>query len=318
MRIEKIELKVGELPDGTPLFLRGVFIGNQGGPVVALSSSIHGVEVNGFEVMRRLYLKLIEVKQVDGGILLLPMISPLAVAMRSIVNPLDSMNLNRVFPGRTNGILTERIAFNVIKVIRDYNVECLVDFHGGGYCCESAPHVAIVDVDREDLLKRAIDLASAMGFKYVAVLRRIELEEELRLKATLDAAAMRMGIPSLLADFGSWGYQHHYIEFAVQGLMNMLRHLGVLRGPVEERQKPIIVERAWIRANEGGMFYPAVKLLDHVSNGDLLGKIINPCFEVVEEVKSSHEGVVLLIRTYPPVFTGEEVAMIGVSRSDNS
>ena len=67
MRIEKIELKVGELPDGTPLFLRGVFIGNQGGPVVALSSSIHGVEVNGFEVMRRLYLKLIEVKQVDGG-----------------------------------------------------------------------------------------------------------------------------------------------------------------------------------------------------------------------------------------------------------
>ena len=67
MRIEKIELKVGELPDGTPLFLRGVFIGNQGGPVVALSSSIHGVEVNGFEVMRYLYLKLIEVKQVDGG-----------------------------------------------------------------------------------------------------------------------------------------------------------------------------------------------------------------------------------------------------------
>ena len=84
------------------------------------------------------------------------MISTLAVAMRSIVNPLDSMNLNRVFPGRANGTLTERIAFNVIKVIRDYNVECLIDFHGGGYCCESAPHVAIVDVDREDLLKKVI------------------------------------------------------------------------------------------------------------------------------------------------------------------
>jgi len=314
LRVEKETLKVGEICDGAELKLKVVKVSGDGGPVVAFTSSIHGIEVNGFEVMRRLYQAVLD-GGLTGTLIFAPMVNPLAVAMRSVVTPLDSMNLNRVFPGRAGGTLTERIAHALSKYLADSGVEYLVDFHGGGYCCESAPHAAIVDVGDEELLEKAYGMAKAAGFKYAAVLRRAELEEELRLKATLDASFMRRGVPSILADFGSWGYQERYIEEVVRGLINMLKSLGALKGDVEEKPNPIVVERLWIRANRGGMFYPEVKLLDEVPEGGVLGRVIDPHFEEVEVVHSLMRGVTLLIRNYPPVFTGEEIAMLGVARS---
>ena len=311
MKIEKVELNIGELCDGSPLTLKGLFIEGMEGPIVALASSVHGIEVNGFEVMRLLYNFIVKEERLRGGFLLLPMVNSWAVALRSIVTPLDSMNLNRVFPGRPTGTLSERLAYAISRALRDFDVKYLIDFHGGGYCCESTPHGAAVDVGNKRVLSEAMEMAKYIGFKYLAILRKVKLEEELRLKATLDSSAMRMGIPSIIADFGSWGYQLNYINEVVEGILNMLKHIGVLEGKAKEHENPIIVERVWVRANKGGMFYPKAKLLMEVKEGDVLGVILNSFFEETEEVKSPSQGVILLIRTYPPTFSGEEIAMIG-------
>ncbi|MDI9620027.1 MAG: succinylglutamate desuccinylase/aspartoacylase family protein [Candidatus Nezhaarchaeota archaeon] len=311
MNALRVELEVGESCDGSTLTVKGLLLKGGEGPVVALTSSVHGVEVNGFEVMRRLYNRVRREGKLKGSLLLLPMVNPWAVAARSVATPFDSVNLNRVFPGRPTGTLSERVAHAVSRALREFDVDYLVDFHGGGYCCESTPHGAAVDVGDSRALAGAVELAKYMGFRYLAVLRRAELEEELRLKATLDSSAMRMGIPSIIADFGSWGYQLGYVKEAVGGLLNVLRHLGALQGEAEEHGDPIIVERVWVRTNSGGMFYPRAKLLSQVDEGDLLGVVVNPFFEVVEEVKAPCSGVVLLMRNYPPTLSGEEAAMIG-------
>ena len=303
--INKLRRKFTTHADGSDalLFVHEL-VGEQDGPTIGISGSIHGNENAGSQAVLELF-RAIKDLPLKGRILLLPVANPRAFAVNHRFTPLDELNLNREFPGDPRGNYTQQLAdalannyFNEL----DYHI----DLHSG----TDRPTVDYVYIWNDEPLSRAF------GSKFLYL--PVEGKAGTVYAGTTKSVTMdRHGTKVVTVELGGGIVdQGPYVERTVNGLLNMLRHLGVIEGAVQPNPKQIVVtELAGIRPKHGGWLEPLCPANGEViKGGQLLGRVVSPYdFEVLEEIPTPFENGVMIMQhlTRNVVEAGDYGFMVG-------
>lgn len=275
--------------------------GSRPGPVLCLIGGIHGDELNGVEIVRRV-IESEPANALSGTLVGVPIVNVSGFINQTRYLP-DRRDLNRYFPGRANGSIASRVAWELwTKVI----VHCthLIDLHTGSHNRTNLPQI------RGDLNNPIVlDMARAFDAR-VAV-------HNLGLNGTLRGAAARAGIAAVLYEAGEtlW-FQEAEIAFGVAGVRNVMRSLGMRRiRPVNLGPQEIFHETRWLRADRGGILDLRVKPGDMVAVGDVVGVTSDPLRQTRSDLVSRRRGRVIGIALLPMVSPGMAVVHLGIPGS---
>lgn len=272
-----------------------VMVGRRAGPTLLVSAAIHGDEINGVEIIRRL-LRHPALGQLRGTLLAIPVVNVHGFVHQTRYLP-DGRDLNRSFPGSKTGSLASRVADKFVDHILS-RCNYAIDLHTGARHRTNLPQI------RVDLTN---DQSKALGLAFgVPVLMHSRLRD-----GSLREEAADRGIPFLLYEGGeSLRFDEFSIRVGVRGVMNVMRHLGMLRqtrrkNPVPE---PYISRRStWVRATKSGVLRTVIQIGSKVAVGDLLGIIGDPMGDEETGVYSSDDGIVIGKQNLPLVSEGDAI-----------
>lgn len=275
----------------------GIIEGAEPGPCLLVTAGVHGSEYCSIEAATRLLQT--EPEQIKGTLLVLPILNVQGFRKRSIyVMPEDGKNLNRMFPGKPDGSVSERLAHWLVASVYP-QVDAYLDLHGGDLDESLAPFTLYP----KDCAKSR-ELARVFGLP-IAVAAGGE-------GYTINAA-YKVGVPSLLPEVsgnGLWG--EDTVGQMTAGIERVMHHLGMVGGPVQPAPQlaPEFVTMWVPTAPVDGMWYPAKDLTEVVCVGDELGEIRDVFGTVLASVRSEKEGFILYRLTSLAVNKGE--ALLGV------
>jgi len=292
-----IELPIPHLHTHTPMsMVVHILRGRKDGPRLFVSAAIHGDELNGIEIVRRL-LRQKSLRRLRGTLIAVPIVNAYGVIHHSRYLP-DRRDLNRAFPGSERGSLAARLANLLMQEIVS-NTTHGIDLHTGAVHRFNLPQIRANLDDKET--RR---LARAFG---VPVLVHAESRDG-SLRAEVNARDM----PMLLYEAGEALRMDEFgIRVGVRGILNVLRALQMLPEAARPRDLPepfITRSSTWVRAQRSGMLLRLVSPGMHVSKGGTLGVIADPYGEGEETVVAPAAGVVIGCTHLPLVNEGDAVA----------
>ena len=296
-----------ELPVGERLLIqKNVIAGREPeSKRLTLVTGIHGDEFEGqyicYEVARRLKQDLSLLK---GTVEIYPALNPLGldVAQRNI--PKVNMDMNRMFPGRENGTPFERVAAAIGGDLAGADM-CL-DVHASDIFVKEIPQVRV----SEEFAERLLPYARLLNTDMVWLNASATVHE-----STLAHSMNMLGVPTLVIEMGVGSrIDRSYGNQVIEGIFNLLRHMGMWEGHVGNVQEPAIStdgEVEFIRSKEVGVFLPAIAHNHYVKKGDKLGEIVSPLEgETLDEIIAQKGGLVFTLREYPLVREGSLLARI--------
>ncbi|MEC8451781.1 MAG: succinylglutamate desuccinylase/aspartoacylase family protein [Pseudomonadota bacterium] len=263
------------------------------GPTIFISAAIHGDELNGIEIVRRL-LASDTFKLTRGTLIAVPMVNVYGMLTQSRYMP-DRRDLNRSFPGSSKGSLTGRLANLFLTEIVskcDYGI----DLHTGAIHRSNLPQVRANLADEDTL-----SLAKVFG---VPVLLNANLRD-----GSLRQAASESGTRILLYEAGeALRFDELSIRAGIKGIYNVLASLGMVAK--RRRKKPLIEpfianKSSWIRAPESGIVRDVKQLGDHVKKGDVLAQVCSPTGTYVHDVIAPRSGIIIGKQNIPLVQEGD-------------
>jgi predicted deacylase len=274
-------------------------MGSRPGPRVGISALIHGDELDGWLIIREL-LRAIDPSQLTGSLRLLPVANPLAMEAIARNTPTDTLDMNRLFPGARDGWMSEQLAHVITTRFLD-EIDVLIDIHAGG----TFPWVDYCYVGNDQALSQAF--LPALLYKPTSWY-----------PGTGASHAIGRGIPTTVIEIGG-GYreQASHIANGVRGLLNMLRHVGVLPGEVMKRRNQLLLtDMKVMRPQQGGVCVPRGTLMpgEWLGAGHELADIVSPyTFQTLETMVAPYEqNVVVLTRNYATrIHPGDYGFMIG-------
>lgn len=296
-----------ELPVGERLLIsKNVIAGREPeSKRLTLVTGIHGDEFEGqyicYEVARRLKQDLSLLK---GTVEIYPALNPLGldVAQRNI--PKVNMDMNRMFPGRENGTPFERVTAAIVGDLAGADM-CL-DVHASDIFVKEIPQVRV----SEEFAERLLPYARLLNTDMVWLNASATVHE-----STLAHSMNMLGVPTLVIEMGVGSrIDRSYGNQVIEGIFNLLRHMGMWEGHVGNVQEPAIStdgEVEFIRSKEVGVFLPAIAHNHYVKKGDKLGEIVSPLEgETLDEIIAQKGGLVFTLREYPLVREGSLLARI--------
>ena len=289
-----------ELEDGSPvIFPYFIMRGEHSGPTLLLNAAIHGDELNGIEVINRVFEK-IKPEELHGTIIGVPVVNTLAFRARKRVDPIDDKDLNRFFPGREDGTVTERIAYHFFNYFVK-KVDFGIDLHTGMKGHLLVPHPRVRTFNG---FTPSLEHHRALGTEFI-----FQNEGE---KGMLNIEAGKRGIPIVCFEIGVASVlDEYYINAGFKGVLNFMRFYGMLDGTPEiPRQQVLLKDYHEVISQIGGLFYPKVKPGDVVSKGQLLGITKSPYTGEKYYVKASDSCYIVGIRSQPVVRQGTTVAWL--------
>ena len=276
--------------------------GAQPGPVLCVTAAVHGDELNGIEMVRRLLYN-IEPAKLTGTVVGVPIVN-LDGFRRNSRYLTDRRDLNRFFPGNPRGSSASRIAYEFFnKVI--LNCEVLVDLHTGSFHRTNLPQLRAN-------LKNGDVRELAEGFGDMVILHSTGS------KGTLRRAATEYGIPSVTLEAGEpLRLQKKAVDRGVKGLRYLLSHMKMY-GKRNSRvvREPHYYKSTWIRADQGGILFSKVNLGERVKPGEVLGTITDPITNVRSEITSPFTGRVLGMALDQVLMPGFAAFRIGIQTSE--
>jgi len=278
-----------------------VLHGARPGPRLCLTAAVHGDELNGIEIIRRVTNN-IDVAELAGTVIAVPIVNYLGYSRGTRYLP-DRRDLNRYFPGHRSGSSAARIAFGFFNDLARH-CHALVDFHTGSFDRSNLPQV------RGDLRIAAVQ-SFARGFGATAVLHSPGSVGMLR-RALTD-----VGIPAVTFELGApLRLEPSEIDFGVQAMHSLLHGLSMTRS-FRARSEPqaLFYAAKWVRADTGGMLFAEVELGDRVRVGQRLGKVIDPLQNLERPILSPVRGKVLGMALNQIVLPGFAVFHLGVQTS---
>jgi predicted deacylase len=304
-------------PDGEGVEIPFIVLnGAHDGPWLHLQVAQHGVEINALEAMRRV-LSEIELDELRGTLVYcLP--NPIAFRERQTVMSYDPIpgGMNRVWPGRPEGSLTERMAYEIWVNLISGRASHLIDFHTGRrrapvWVYYEAPGVS--PGVPEEVGKRSERMARVFG----AEILYLETEPYGGGK-TCRGVAVDHGIPGIVPEIGGEGhFNPEHVEVAYRGLRNVMIDLGMISGEIKLPKRQVVLR--WVanqdiisvRDPKGGVFIPRVEIGERVEEGQNLGFIYSPrTFEEIAMVRSPRRGLVFSIVENPIVVAGQPIISI--------
>ena len=262
-----------------------VIRGTKPGPAVGVSAMIHGDELDGLLIAREL-IRTLDPSTLCGSVWILGVANPLAMEGISRNTPVDMLDMNRLFPGSPDGWLSEQQAFTIAHEFID-NVDVLIDLHCGG----TFPWVDYCYVVNDEELSRAF-------------LPALLYRPATTYSGTTATYAEQRGVRCTVVEIGG-GYHDQPLHVAngVRGVMNQLRHVGALDGPVERRRGQVLMrDMKVMRPRMGGICVPRATLSPGqvLGSGTALADIVSPyTFEVLETmIAPFDENIVVLCRNF--------------------
>lgn len=298
-----VELPVANLYTHTPVTLPvRVLRGREPGPTLFISAALHGDEIIGVEIIRRLLLQR-ALKRLRGTLLAVPVVNTLAFLHQSRYLP-DRRDLNRSFPGSEKGSLAARLAHLFLQEIVG-RAQYGVDLHTGAIHRPNLPHIR-GDLGNPEILR----LAQAFGVPLVL--------NSPPTAGTLRHYTTERGIPVLLYEAGeALRFDELAIRTGVRGLLNVLKALGMLPadGRPDRMPAPVIARASsWVRAPASGVLRAQVALGEEVRKGQVLGVIGDPLGTSEAAVLATAHGVVVGRAALPLVYEGD--ALFHLARFD--
>ncbi len=291
-----IDMPVSILPDHTPVGLSlEVIHGKRDGPTMFVSAAVHGDEVIGVEIVRRL-LRAPQLKSLHGTLLVVPVVNSFGFLNRSRYLP-DRRDLNRCFPGHPSGSLGARLAHIFLQevVLRcDFGI----DLHSAAIHRTNLPQVRI---SPSDAMTRRMALAFGAPVVLTSPLR----------DGSLRAVASAKGTPVLLYEAGEGlRFDEMAVRAGLAGILRVMRDQGMLpaKGIAHATKLPhVCSSSAWLRAPVGGLLRTFRGEGEMVVEGDVLATISDPFGKVEENITAPHEGILIGRAILPVVNEGDAI-----------
>ncbi|MEJ2620169.1 MAG: succinylglutamate desuccinylase/aspartoacylase family protein [Candidatus Thiodiazotropha sp.] len=297
-----LDLPIAQLHTHTQMTMPiRVWRGKKDGPNLFISAAIHGDELNGVEIIRRLMNQKV-LSRLRGTLITIPIVNIYGLIQHSRYLP-DRRDLNRNFPGHERGSLASRLANLFMQEIVE-NATHGIDLHTGALHRNNLPQIRANMKDES-----TSQLAHAFGVPLL-------IDSQLR-DGSLREAAAEFGIPMLLYEAGeALRFDEVSIRAGVKGIINVMRSLGMLPAIKRKAAKPyepiVVNHTSWVRAPESGIFRALVPLGSRVKRDQLLGVIASPFGDEEYEVKASFGGIVIGRTSLPLINEGD--ALFHVAR----
>jgi len=289
---------MARLPTDTWLSLPVVVMnGRRPGPSLFLSGAIHGDELNGVEIVRRV-TDALDARSLAGVVVAVPIVNVFGFVNESRYLP-DRRDLNRSFPGSPRGPLAARMAHLFMQEVVA-KCEYGIDLHTGSWSRTNLPQVRGDFRDPE--VRRC---AEAFG-------AAIMLHSRVR-DGSLRQAATARGVHVLLYEAGEANrFNDFAIETGMEGILRVMHELGMWDGDgVEPRATPLATSKShWVRARRGGILRLAVGLGETVSPGQIVGSVADAFGTGVSRVRARTEGIVIGHLSKPLVNQGDAIVHV--------
>jgi len=300
---QRLSWSATELFEGVPVSTPVLVVnGRAPGPTLCLTAAVHGDELNGIEMVRRVMHSLDPAK-LSGAVIGVPIVNLQGFRRGSRYLP-DRRDLNRYFPGNEKGSAASRIAFSFFSQIVSH-CDALVDIHTGSFERANLPQLR-ADLTRPDVL------TLTKGFGATVVLHSTPADGTLRAAATeagIAAITLEAGGPSIL--------ELDEVMHGVKGIETLLNKLGMQKkrsfwGDPE----PIYYRSTWVRADSGGILLTDVELGAKVIKGELLGSITDPMNNASTNLFAPFSGRIIGMARNQVVMPGFAAFHIGIETDD--
>lgn len=294
---QTIEVPVAKLYTHTPLNIPvEVVHGRRDGPVLMVCGAIHGDEINGVEIVRRV-LKNSAMRHLRGTLVAVPIVNIFGFVQRTRYLP-DRRDLNRCFPGTETGSLGGRIAYLLRTQIME-KVTHIIDLHTGAVHRFNLPQIR-AELKNEETAR----MAEAFGAPII-------LNASLR-EGSLRAYADSQDIPVITFEGGeALRFDDVVISSGVKGVIRVMRALDMVpvkKGPRAPRKRSEVAAMStWVRADLDGIMRPVARLGQKVRKGQRLAMVADPFGETEVNVLSPISGIVICVNNLPLVNEGEAI-----------
>ena len=301
---KRVEIEFASMFDYTQINIPvEVIRGSKPGPRMFICAAIHGDELNGVEIIKRLLAKP-SLKKLRGDLIIIPVVNIFGFNTKSRYLP-DRRDLNRCFPGNPKGSMGSRLAHVFMKEIVkkcDYGI----DLHTGAIHRTNMPQIRAC-LDDEEIK----ELAESFG---VPVIINSNLRD-----GSLRSAAQRKSIKMLLYEGGeALRFEEPVIKAGIDGCMRVLRKVGMLpplKKPSKKKKVYAAQESYWLRAPHSGSFRIVKNLGDRVEEGDVVAVISDTFGENPFEVLAKEQGIVIGLSCVPLVNKGDAIIHIAVFKN---
>lgn len=274
------------------------------GPVILITSGIHGDEINGVEIVRQLIAKKINKPKI-GTVICIPVLNIFGFLDMKRAFP-DGRDLNRVFPGNPRGSLASRFAYQFVKKILPVADYCL-DFHTGGASRFNAAQIRIEPENK--VAKEFAEIFSAPFTLYSKTIPK-----------SYRATCSRLGIPILLFEGGKSKVSDKEIaRIGVDGAIRILNHLGMLKTTIKVppvQSPPVLIEATkWMRAKYSGLMHVKVVCGQFITKGQHIATITDPYGKFKHPVNALHDGYIINVNEASLVYQGDAIFNISTDKT---
>ncbi|MCK6648684.1 MAG: succinylglutamate desuccinylase/aspartoacylase family protein [Bacteroidia bacterium] len=295
----QVNLNLYQLPTKTiieiPVY---VYRSIKPGPTLLILAGMHGDEINGIEIVRRLITRDDVRNPLCGSIIAIPVINIISFLYGSRDLP-DGRDLNRCFPGSRNGSLGSRIAFDLMNEIIP-QIDFGIDFHTGGAKINNYPQLRCIFNSKTNL---------DLGKKFSPPLI---VNSPFR-DNTLRKEASKKGKSILVFEGGeSSRFDYLSINEGMNGCLRLMKHLNMIDLEIPNNPTVLLSKTSWIRAKSSGLFHTSKTNGAHILKGEIIGMICDPYGEHEEKLVAPFDGYILGINNQPVINQGDALMHVGV------
>jgi predicted deacylase len=296
---KEIDINIARLPShtqiDTPIYVMRAL---EDGPILALTAGMHGDEINGMEIVRRI---------LDGGLNKVKRGTVVCMPITNVYGFLnfsrdvpDGKDVNRSFPGSKSGSLASRVAYNLTHQILPY-IDYGIDFHTGGAMRTNYPQVRA-------MLNNNINLELANAFAAPFTIDSSFRPNSLRKEAS------KKGKNFIVYEAGeSLRFDQQGIEEGIAGTLRLMKFLKMIdSAPEPKEENRIIWSSSWIRAKHAGLFQPTIRCGQLIHKGEWVGTITDPFGEFKEKVKATETAYIIGLNNSPVVNAGDALMHLGM------
>jgi hypothetical protein len=301
--------------DGAERIPVTIFNGASTGPVLAVVAGIHGYEYPPILAGQRLLAK-IDPAKLKGRVILVHVANMPSFLKRTVYySPVDGENLNRVFPGRADGTISHRIAYVITREVIE-RADYLIDMHCGDGNESLRPYSYWMPIGDPKVDEPARQMAVAFGMPNIVI-------DRTRPKSSAASqycsnTGMTRGKPSITVESGGMGVADNEDDITrlETGVLNVMRHLGMLEGRVSMPDTVTWYDPAEVLRfpdnlpEKAGLFYPSVRKGQMVDKGALIGYVTDFFGKKIYEARAPFAGEVLYVIGTPPISAGEPLGFV--------
>jgi predicted deacylase len=296
----QLNLDVAKLHTTTPILVPVIIERAKiDGPTVLLMAGIHGDEINGIEIIRRVIRKGFNKPQL-GTIICLPVFNIFGFLNVKRELP-DGRDLNRSFPGSESGSLAAQFAYHFMKEIAPH-VDYVIDFHTGSAQRNNYPQIRCVLED-----EKHVEMAKIFNPPFIL--------NSSYISKTIRESFNKLGKNMLLFEGGKTNsIEELIVEEGLNGTKRLLSHLGMRSFKIDiskDRSPVFLKDSKWMRSPNSGMFQALVGNGTKVSKGDVIGMVTDPYGNFEKKIKAIQTGYIICLNESPVVYKGDAIFHIG-------